>query len=129
VLVRAQWQLAEGGEAAWRTAAEALQTRVATQRQDAGAWQLLAQVNERLGRSLPAVRAEAESQAALGNLTGAIDRLRAGQRLARQPGAAPDFIELSVIDARLRDLLAERRQLQAEQREARGPRNRDEPVD
>jgi beta-barrel assembly-enhancing protease len=45
----------------------------------------------------------------------AIERLRAGQRLARS-GSAQDFIESSVIDARLRDLEAQRRQLVAELR-------------
>jgi hypothetical protein len=72
------------------------------------------------------VRAEAESQAALGNLPGAIDRLRAGQRVARQGGAGTDFIEASVIDARLRDLLAQRRQLLADERRP-GDRQRNEP--
>jgi hypothetical protein len=70
---------------------------------------------------LRSLRAEAESQAALGNLPGAIDRLRAGQQFARKGGAGTtDFIEASVIDARLRELLAQRRTLMAEQRRS-GP--------
>jgi len=46
---------------------------------------------------------------------GAIDRLRAGQRLAHS-GRGQDFIEASVIDARLRDLEAQRRRLNDELR-------------
>ena len=42
------------------------------------------------------------------------------QRLARQGGAGTDFIEASVIDARLRDLIAQRRELIADQRRSSG---------
>jgi len=61
------------------------------------------------------VRAEAESRAAIGDLSGAVDRLRAGQRLARTTKTS-DGVEASVIDARLRELELERRQLQVEER-------------
>ena len=61
------------------------------------------------------VRAQAEARAALGDINGAIDRLRAAQSLVRS-GAANDFIEASVIDARLRQLAALRRELTAELR-------------
>lgn len=125
LLLQADWALAEGSPTALKRSAEALQTWVSGHRDDASAWQLLAQIAERQGQPLRAVRAEAESQAALGNLPGAIDRLRAGQRLARQGGAAIDFIDASVIDARLRDLLAQRRQLVADERKA-GDRPRDD---
>ena len=65
------------------------------------------------------MRAEAEARAALGDVSGAIDRLRAAQRHARSSTAATDFIEASIIDARLRDLTAQRR---AQLAEARGER-------
>ena len=126
LLLRADLALAEGSNAALRPSGEALQTWLAEHRDDASAWQLLAQTSHRQGLKLRALRAEAEAQAALGNLPGAIDRLRAGQQLARQGGVVPDFIESSVIDARLRDLLAQRRELLAEQRKQRGG-VRDEP--
>jgi len=116
LLLRADVALAEGGAPALRRSAEALQTWVSEHRDDASAWQLLGQTADRQGQKLRAVRAEAETQAALGNLPGAIDRLRAGQQLARKGGAGTDFIEASVIDARLRDLLGQRRQLQADER-------------
>jgi beta-barrel assembly-enhancing protease len=49
--------------------------------------------------------------------------LRAAQRQARSGGGtAPDFIEVSIIDARLRELTAQRRTQLAE---ARGEKNPD----
>jgi len=126
LLLRADWALADGNEATLKRSAEALQIWVANHKDDAAAWQALSQTATRQGQRLRAVRAEAESQAALGNLPGAIDRLRAGQRVARQGGAGTDFIEASVIDARLRDLLAQRRQLLADERRP-GDRQRNEP--
>jgi beta-barrel assembly-enhancing protease len=126
LLQRAQavlaWQANAGSaqaaaDAALRASAEALQAWTADHRSDSAAWTALSQAADRLGLKLRAVRAEAESRAAIGDLSGAIDRLRAGQRLARQRTQA-DFIEASVIDARLRDLLAQQRQLMAD---LRGP--------
>ena len=124
LLLQAELALADGSAPALRSSAEALQTWVSLHRADASAWQTLAQTAARLGQPQRAVRAEAEAQAGLGNLGGAIDRLRAGQQLARNRGAGTDFIEASVIDARLRDLLAQRRQLIADERRAgERPRN------
>jgi predicted Zn-dependent protease len=120
-LARVQVALADsagdGSAEALRRSAEDLQTWVATHPNDAMAWETLAQAWAKAGRPLRAVRAEAESRVAIGDLTGAADRLRAGQRLAREPGVKPDeFIEVSVIDARLREIEAQRRQLAAEMR-------------
>jgi len=84
-----------------------------------------AQSAEALGLHLRSLRAEAESHAALGDLSGAIDRLRSAQRQAREARIAPDFIEASIIDSRLRDLSAQRR---AQLAEARGERGRQEPA-
>jgi predicted Zn-dependent protease len=99
-----------------RRQTEALQSWVSDHRNDALAWAQLAQGAELLGLRLRALRAEAESRAALGDLSGAIDRLRAAQRLARS-GGAPDFIEASIVDARARELESQRRQQMAELRE------------
>ncbi len=126
LLLRAELALADGTAPTLRRSAEALQTWVSEHRDDASAWLLLSQTSGRQGQRLRALRADAESQAALGNLPGAIDRLRAGQQVARSGGAATDFIEASVIDARLRDLLAQRRELVAEQRRP-GSGSRGEP--
>ena len=100
---------------ALRRSAEDLQTRVATQPNDATAWTTLGQVWARLGQPLRSLRAEAEAQYALGDLPGAIDRLRAGQRLARS-STGVDFIDASVIDSRLRDISTQFKQITAEER-------------
>jgi len=98
---------AAGG--ALQDSVEALQTWVALHPHDVLAWTLLAQCAEPLGQKLRAVRSEAEAHAAQGDLVGAIDRLRAGQRLSRT--GKTDFVEASIIDARLRELEAIRREL------------------
>lgn len=115
----------------WQTAArqsmEALQTWVSLHPHDATAWSQLSQNAAQLGLRLRSVRAEAESRAALGDFGGAIDRLRAGQRFARS-AAAEDFVDASIVEARLRDLEHQRRQLMAEMRgERRPPSGGEEP--
>jgi predicted Zn-dependent protease len=101
-------------EAALRQATESLQTWVAAHPQDATAWLLLGNTAEALGLRLRALRAHAESRLLVGDLTGAMDRLRSGRKLARGSAAGQDFIEASIIDARLRELEARRRALIAE---------------
>ena len=98
--------------------ASELQTWVALHADDSLAWSALGQTWARLGLPLRSLRAEAESRYALGDLLGAADRLRAGQRLARSGGPV-DFIDASVIDSRLRDIEAQRRQLLAEKQASR----------
>jgi predicted Zn-dependent protease len=111
--------LAQSDAAAWKRSAEDLQTWVAGHPNDAEAWTVLGQLCGKQGQGLRAVRAEAESRLALGDLSGAVDRLRAGQRLARSGGAS-DFIEASVIDARLREIEAQRRQILQDERQQGG---------
>ena len=96
-----------------------LQTWVAVHPGDELAWSALGQVWTALGQPLRALRAEAEARAALGDLAGAVDRLRAGQRMARAGGAPGDFIDASVIDARLRDIEAQRKAIAAEEKPGR----------
>jgi len=103
---------------ALRRSAEDLQTRVAASPSDGLAWATLGQVWSRLGQPLRSLRAEAEAQYAGGDLPGAIERLRAGQRLARSGGPV-DFIDASVIDARMRDIDAQLKQLLADERNNR----------
>jgi predicted Zn-dependent protease len=88
---------------------ETLQTWVAERPRDVLAWTLLSQCAEPLGQKLRAIRAEAEAHAAQGDLLGAIDRLRAAQKLTRV--GRLDFVEASIVDSRLRDLQTERREL------------------
>ena len=91
--------------------------------QDAAAWDLLAGTAGAIGLKLRSLRAGAEAQAARGDVGGAIDRLRAAQAASRSATVGQDFIEASVIDARLRQLQAQRRQLALEMREANGGRS------
>jgi predicted Zn-dependent protease len=103
------------GRAALERSAERLRTWVATRPMDALAWSTLGQIEGRLGQPLRALRADAESRVAVGDLRGAMDRLQAGQRRARSGGPV-DFIDVSVIDARLRDVEAQLRQQKADEK-------------
>ncbi|HEV7914276.1 MAG TPA: M48 family metalloprotease [Albitalea sp.] len=108
---------ARDDSAGWKRAAEELQTWVSGHPNDAESWSVLGQLWGRLGQRLRSLRAEAEARLALGDLMGAVDRLRAGQRLARSGGGGgADFIEASVIDARLHDIETRRRQMMAEEK-------------
>ncbi len=127
LLLRAQAALALDRQspgtqaAALRDSTEALQTWVAEHPLDPLAWSELAATSQALGLKLRAMRAAAEAQLGLGDYTGAIDRMRAAQAASRGATGA-DFIEASVIDARLRQMVTQRRQLQLEARESRGGR-------
>jgi predicted Zn-dependent protease len=101
--------------ASFKQHADQLQTWVATHPRDSLAWTALGQFEERLGHPLRALRADAESRVALGDLSGAVDRLQAGQRRARSGGPV-DFIDVSVIDARLRDVEAQRKVQKADEK-------------
>jgi predicted Zn-dependent protease len=90
------------GSAPLRPTAEALQVWCAEHPLDAAAWTALAQVADAAGLPLRAQRARAEARWAVGDLDGAITRLRVAQRDAAPSGGA-EPIELQVIDARLRD--------------------------
>lgn len=103
------------GEPLARRLAEDMQGWVASSPGDFGMWQALSQVQGALNQRLRSVRSEAEAHYASGDWDGASDRLRAAQRLPRtsDPG---DFVELSVIDSRLRRIDAQRRELALESR-------------
>jgi predicted Zn-dependent protease len=105
--------------AALQQTVETLQTWVAEHPRDVLAWTLLAQAAEPLGQKLRAIRAEAEAHAAQGDLLGAIDRLRAAQKVART--GRLDFVEASIIDSRLRELQTERRELGRDLHDAEHP--------
>ena len=103
------WRRWRGPTRRWcRAPREDLQTWVALHAQDAGAWLALAQVNERQGAPLAALRAHAEVSFAQGDLAGAVDRLRAGQRLARSKGAV-ESMEGVIIESRLKAVEQQRR--------------------
>ena len=91
---------------------EALQTWVAVHPKDSLAWATLARCAEPLGQRLRAIRAEGEAHAALGDLVGALDRLRAGQRMARTASAAAATSSMSPSStSRVRELEAQRREI------------------
>lgn len=121
----AAWAMAHATPAAAaaiaRPMVESLQTWVAVRPRDALAWRHLAELSTLAGLPLRAIRAAGEERYALGDLGGAIDRLRAARRQPA-PAGSQDFIELSIIDARLRDIEGQRRQLEQEARAARGGR-------
>jgi beta-barrel assembly-enhancing protease len=94
--------------------ASELQTWTTSHPQDSLAWTALSQTEERLGRPLRALRADAESRAALQDFSGALERLQAGQRRARSGTA--DFVEASVIDARLREVTLQRKTQEADEK-------------
>lgn len=98
---------------------EEMQTWTTLHPQDATVWAQLGRSWQLLGHGLRALRAEAESRIAMGDLTGGVDRLRAGQKLARGNPAA-DFIESSVIDARLREIETQARRRELEERRPEG---------
>jgi predicted Zn-dependent protease len=116
LLQRAELAAAAGMPSeALQTQLDTVQTWLASNPKDARAWSALSTLWTAQGQRLRAVRADAESHHAKGDLTGAIDRLRSAQALVRS-GQAQDFIESSVIDARLRDLEAQQKRLLLEQR-------------
>ncbi len=117
MLLAAQIALVPGSvkdDSALRLSSEQLQTWVARYPSDAEVWSMLGRLSAQLGWGLRSLRAQAESRYASGDLPGAIDRLKAGQRLARSGNTAVDFVESSVIDSRLRTIEARRKQLLTE---------------
>jgi predicted Zn-dependent protease len=76
---------------------------------DALAWQTLARAYQAQGQTLRAIRAEAESRVAHLDYAGAVDRFKAAQALPAAQRAA-DPMELAIVDSRLRQAEALRRE-------------------
>ncbi|UXH78181.1 M48 family metalloprotease [Roseateles amylovorans] len=112
LMIKSDLAQADGRPEIKRDAADALQTHLSLNGHDALAWQEISTLWQQLNQPLRSVRAQGEARAALGDINGAIDRLRSAMRQAR--GRDTDQIEASVIDARLRSLLYEQRQMLAE---------------
>lgn len=121
LLMRAQAALAQprqdhpAADALQRAELQNLQTWVVEHRRDVLVWQALSQLAEAQGLHLRSLRAAAEVAAAQGDVVGAVDRFRAAQQAARAE-ARPDYIEVAIVQARLRELEAEKRRWLAEQR-------------
>ena len=111
MLMSAQIALISSGDVqAAQLSIDQLQTWVAQYPLDPLAWMTLSRLLKQQGQTLSSLRAEAESHYALGDLAGAIDRMRAGRRLSGPNPSQNDFVELSVMDSRLRTIEAQRKQ-------------------
>lgn len=87
--------------------AQRLQVWLAAHPRDAQAWQLLASAYAAQGRTLSAIRADAETQVARLDYAAALDRFKAAQDIVRQGRAnnlAVDYIEASIVDTRKRQV-------------------------
>ena len=91
-----------------------LQSWVALHPHDAGAWQALASNWQAQGQVLRAVRAEGEARAAQYDYAAAVDRFKAGQALAAKSSTPADYVEVSIIDTRLRAMQSLLREQAAE---------------
>lgn len=86
--------------------AQRMQAWVLLRPQDAQAWQLLSSAYLAQGKTLSAIRAEAEIYAARLDFASALNRMKSAQDLARRDasGQKVNHIELSILDARTRQL-------------------------
>ena len=103
-----------GPSTALDEAVSSLQTWVLQHAMDAPAWEILSQAQERRGRPVAALRAQAEHHMVKLDWAGAIDRLLAAQTRARSGRLTQDeHIEATIVDTRLRQAqLLRREQLQ-----------------
>jgi predicted Zn-dependent protease len=102
-------------------ASERLLTWVTERPSDAMGWQTLATLYRAQNQALRAVRADAEAQVAMLDYPGAIDRFKSAQNLARsQPQA--DHFELSILDARTREIMRLQADIERDATEQRGSR-------
>ncbi|MEN9903438.1 MAG: hypothetical protein RLZZ555_3 [Pseudomonadota bacterium] len=104
------------------SASQRLQTWLALHPDDAPAWQALATVAQQQGQPVRAARAAAEAQRAQLDVNGALDRMKSAQSQARQQRGI-DHGELSIIDARRRELERLVREQYCDEREERGQRD------
>ncbi len=121
LLMAAQAARAGGQPAAMARASERLLTWVTERPTDGLAWQTLATLYRAQNQALRAIRADAEAQVAMLDYPGAIDRFKSAQNLARsQPQA--DHFELSILDARTRDIMRLQAEIERDAAEQRGGR-------
>ncbi|MEK0433867.1 MAG: hypothetical protein RL700_2074 [Pseudomonadota bacterium] len=109
VLLRAQCQLAAKDLVMARGAAESMQLWLAEFPRDPLAWDVAALAYQQTGQALQSIRADAESRAVRWDEVAAIDRLRAGQDLAKRMSQQGKLDlaaqqEAYIIDSRLRTL-------------------------
>ena len=85
-------------------AAQVLQTWLVDHPRDAQAWLTLAGAYNVQGRTVAAVRAEAEASVAEEDYAGALARLRSAQDLVHKAGATVDYFDASIVDTRLHEV-------------------------
>jgi len=83
---------------------QSLQTWLADHPRDAQGWQLLASAYGAQGKTLSAVRAEAEVNVVQLDYPAALARLKAAQDMARKGSGVGDHIEASIVDTRTRQV-------------------------
>jgi predicted Zn-dependent protease len=101
------WAQAQAQLGAWASVTETLPTWLSDHPNDAFAWRLLAQAHEAQGQTLRSVRALAEAQTAELDYTGALERLRAAQKIAQKQG--DDHVEQSILYSRMRTISEKQR--------------------
>ncbi len=94
---------------------DSLQLWLAENPRDALAWELMSVALINAGNTIGGIRADAEAQAAHWDFASAVDRLKAAQDLTRQTARqngldATAQFEASIVDVRLRNLEAARRE-------------------
>ena len=87
-----------------KLASDNLQTWVTEHPLDATAWQLMATALLAQGRTVAAIRAEAEVNIAQLNYADALTRLQAAQDAARNNKTGADYFEASIVDSRLKQV-------------------------
>lgn len=115
VLMQAQIDTALGQA---HSAAQSLQSWLTEHPRDALGWQLLAQANQAQGRTVAAVRAEAEASLAQLDYEAALTRFRAAQALARKGPADAEPIEAAIVNSRAQqvELLLKEQSLERSER-------------
>lgn len=95
-------------------ASERLQTWISEHPDDPYAWRLLSKAWEAQGRSLRSVEALAQAHKLEFDLSGALERLKAAQRMTRNTAA--DHVDASIIDAKAREIASVLREQNAQER-------------
>ena len=94
----------QGPASTLATTTQQLQTWVADNPRDAQAWQLLSSTYAAQGRTLSAIRAQAEVNVAQLDYPAALSRFKTAQEWARKGGAGTDHFEASIVDTRTRQV-------------------------
>ena len=96
----------QAGTQSGNPSTQALQEWLVAHPRDAQGWQLLANAYAMQGRTVSAIRAEAEGNVAHLDYAAAWSRLRSAQDVIRKAPAGVDHIEASIVDTRARQVEA-----------------------